>query len=784
VDEVRDDFVLQKDLVDLYLQPLEQHGDKQWRGEHIGKWLDAASSQWKYTKDSRIRELMDEAISRMLAVQAPNGWLGSYDEPYRFYQLNWNGLGRPSAWDTYYGWDLWCNFMSMEGLLKYHWAVTNENRALNAACRIGDLIIQTFGEGKQDLMLVPHDNGTGAMTLLLGFAHLYEASGEVRYLRFCEYMMCQFGRPGTLPIILAGTYGAEADRFPFSQEGAVVKHTETELILSGLCELYRITGEPALLATCRNVYDGGFAPFIQSLCFSGYTSPTIQFEVPRAVRQKVELCDTPAMLRWWAEMFRLTGEPRFLNAIERQVYNQLLAHRTLTGFCFPYMPSQHFDSPSGCQRRYGSLGPFDCCSSMGPVGFGDLPGWCYFTSRDGILVNFYEPSTVACNIGSVPVKLEQETDYPVDGSVKIGVNPEKPVTFDLQLRMPDWVAPELTPVPPLHRMERGQGEINGTPVLTSLIPLSIGWRGGNPSGYGVRVAVNGETWGLTPKPGTILSIKREWRPGDRVTLELPMTARVSCPVESAPGYCSIERGPLVLAMTERLNETGDGWCYAAPLLDDQGGLQLETIRLNDPAGQASVGWRMKSTSRFEILGDILQATNPVTLVPFSDAGVEGEPYVAAFPLPETLKSLPPRLGPGAYPDLGQIKSGASAYADSELNDETDASRAIDGNQTTAWRAASTPYPHWLEIKLPKRERVGRIIIRFGDRRDHPVDFRLLAAKSGGDLVEILAVKGCNLSDYYWAKIEPLETDSLRLVLEKSSGDSTDAPISEIAVSKE
>jgi hypothetical protein len=237
-------------------------------------------------------------------------------------------------------------------------------------------------------------------------------------------------------------------------------------------------------------------------------------------------------------------------------------------------------------------------------------------------------------------------------------------------------------------------------------------------------------------------------------------------------------------MTERFNETGDGWCYAAPLLDDQGSLQLETIRLNDPVGQASVGWRMKSTSRFEIWGDILQATNPVTLVPFSDAGVEGEPYVAAFPLPETLKSLPPGLGPRAYPDLGQIKRGASAHADSELNDETDATRAIDGNPATAWRAACTPYPHWLEIKLPKRARLGRIIIRFGDRRDHPVDFRLLAAKSGDALVEILAVKGCNLSDYYWAKIEPLETDSLRLVLEKSSGDSTDAPISEIAVSNE
>jgi len=191
---------------------LQQHGDKFWEAEHIGKWLDAACTMCKYTGDPRIRELMDEAVSGMIAAQAPNGWLGSYDEPYRYYQLNWNGLFKPTTWDTYYGWDLWCNFTSLEGLLKYHWATTNEIRALRAAQRIGDLVIETFGDGKQDISLVAHDNGAGAMTLLLGFAHLYEASGERRYLEFCRYLRSMYVPDDETCFVLYEAESAESAR--------------------------------------------------------------------------------------------------------------------------------------------------------------------------------------------------------------------------------------------------------------------------------------------------------------------------------------------------------------------------------------------------------------------------------------------------------------------------------------------------------------------------------------------------------------------------------------------
>src|SRR2546430_1583614 len=82
-DAIRAHFVLSKDIVPKYLEPLEKHNDNLWKAEHIGKWLDAASAVWKYSGDSKIRDLMDEAVRRMSAAQHTNGWLGSYPEGYR-----------------------------------------------------------------------------------------------------------------------------------------------------------------------------------------------------------------------------------------------------------------------------------------------------------------------------------------------------------------------------------------------------------------------------------------------------------------------------------------------------------------------------------------------------------------------------------------------------------------------------------------------------------------------------------------------------------------------------
>ena len=734
---VRTNFVLCRGIISTYLEPLEKGGDKFWNSEHIGKWLDTAASIWKNTGDLQIRRLMDEAVERIARAQKPNGYLGGYDEPHRFYQVNWNARSAPAAWDDdRHGWDLWCNFMSLEGLLKYHRLVPSDTRALETARRIGELIVTTFGEGKQDITLVPHDNGIGAMTSLLGAMHLYEETGDKQFLEFSEYIVRQFGRPNSMPIILFGAAGPQGDRFPFAANGAVVKHAETEIVLRGLCELYRMTGEDQLFATCSKVYQTGYAPLTQTMCLSGYGAVSPNVPLPRVVRQKVETCDIPPMLRWWVEMFRLSGDCRYLDAVEREVYNQLLAHRAPDGRAFEYMPCAHFDSPSGCTRKYCDLDHFSCCWSMGPVGFADVPSWCYFTDKDGFLVNFYEDSTLHGSFNGVPVQLSLATDYPLAGRVRITVQPQNPMEFTLKLRMPSWCS-------------------------------------------GATVRVNGRSSNVKPSPGTIFELRRLWRPQDQVALDLPMDARWIPSPAVAPGCGTIERGPLVLAMTQRFNNNGDGWSYAAPVIGGNGRLSLSPVQLKDSAGLATTAWRIGTLTRFDEHGKIVVRKTEATLVPFYQAGLEGEPYVAAFPLVLTLEHLPPHLLPEHAANIASASAGVVAAADSQSTTNAPA-LVCDGNASTCWCSSTNPFPHWVELRFPEPRAISRLIVHFADRKNHPVDFQLLARTGSSDFQSLGQVTGCNLSDYYWLKFPQRELDTLRLVIQSSSDpDITAAEISEI-----
>ncbi|MGC8834379.1 MAG: beta-L-arabinofuranosidase domain-containing protein, partial [Armatimonadota bacterium] len=109
-------------------------GTQAWIGEHVGKWLHAASITWAYTGDPSLRAKMDRVVNRLLRTQKPDGYLGTYLDK-----------------DRWTSWDVWVHKYVLIGLLSYY-ERTGEPRALDAARRIGDLLVSTFGPGKRDII--------------------------------------------------------------------------------------------------------------------------------------------------------------------------------------------------------------------------------------------------------------------------------------------------------------------------------------------------------------------------------------------------------------------------------------------------------------------------------------------------------------------------------------------------------------------------------------------------------------------------------------------------------
>src|SRR5438552_4107229 len=113
-------------------------GKQAWIGEHVGKWLHAATLAWANTGDPALRTKLDRVVHNLLATQQPDGYLGTYTPDKRF------GL-YPNA-----DWDVWVHKYDLIGLLTYY-RFTGDPAALAGARRAGDLLIATFGPGKKSI---------------------------------------------------------------------------------------------------------------------------------------------------------------------------------------------------------------------------------------------------------------------------------------------------------------------------------------------------------------------------------------------------------------------------------------------------------------------------------------------------------------------------------------------------------------------------------------------------------------------------------------------------------
>ena len=120
----------------------QRPGQQTWIGEHIGKFIDAATNAWAYTGDARLKAKLDRAVSDLLATQLDDGYLGTYLEPDRFKDYGDAGF-EPS--ESLPLWDVWAHKYNLLGLLNYYQR-TGFEPALAAARRIGDLLCRTYGD--------------------------------------------------------------------------------------------------------------------------------------------------------------------------------------------------------------------------------------------------------------------------------------------------------------------------------------------------------------------------------------------------------------------------------------------------------------------------------------------------------------------------------------------------------------------------------------------------------------------------------------------------------------
>jgi uncharacterized protein len=532
----------------------------QWAGEFVGKYLTAGVLVWRLHRDQRLHHQLQSVVAELISVQDESGYLGPYPRDQR---LTGKRIARERISDL---WDVWGHYNSMLGLLLWYQEVGDE-QALAACRRAADYICSRFLDAGETISAAgaPCQN----LAVIHGFCLLYQETSEERYLRMARAVEQAWQVPPAgdyLRLALAGV--------PFFQTPQT--HWESLHSVQAILALYEITGDAQ--------YRQAFEHIWRSL-LAGDRHNTGGFSSGESVTGNpfdpgvIETCCTVAWMALSVDMLRLTGDARIADELELSTLNATLGAQSPTGRWWTYnTPMDGVRRASAhdivFQSREGSP-ELNCCSVNGPRSLGILSEWAVMRDKDGLVLNYYGPSTFTLSLpGGQRVTLVQQTEYPLKGQVDITIQPEQATVFPLSLRIPAW-------------SHRTSVSINGEPVADII-------------------------------PGEYLLLKREWKPGDHIRMELDMSLRQWRGEREAEGKASFYRGPLLLAYDRRFNQ-----------------IDPDDLQAPDSAAEPEItAWTGPAPAPWLLLRWRDVAQRELYLCDFATAGAAGTPYRTWLPHPQ------------------------------------------------------------------------------------------------------------------------------------------------------
>jgi len=489
----------------------QQCGDYPFDDTDVYKAIEGASYSLMLRRDSALEAYLDSVIGLIAAAQESDGYL---------YSARTNNAERLHRW---FGDERWQNLESSHELYDAghlyeaaaaHYLATGKRNLLDVALKNADLIDRTFGPGK--LRKPP-----GHEVIEMGLVKLYRVTGEQRYLDLAKFFIDVRGRP-----LDGRTLGGEynQDHKPVVEQTEAVGHAvRAAYLYAGVADVAALTGARGYVHAVDRIWDDVVGRKLYVTGGIGATGGNEGFSEPYVLPNMSaynETCASIANVFWNHRMFLLHADARYVDVLERTLYNALLSGISLEGNTFFYpnpleSVGQHARTPwFGCA----------CCTGNVTRFIASVAGYVYAEAGDDLYVNLYAGSHATVAGGEVLVR--QETRYPWSGTVTLTVEPQGgPRRFALNLRIPGWARNE--PVPSdLYRY------LDDTPAPAPTL------------------RVNGEPVGLTLRKG-YARIDRTWQAGDTVVLELPMPVhRVVAldSVEADRGRVALQRGPIVYAV--------------------------------------------------------------------------------------------------------------------------------------------------------------------------------------------------------------------------------------------
>jgi DUF1680 family protein len=401
-----------------------------------------------------------------------------------------------------------------------HYQATGKKTLLNVAIRNADLICKVFGPKEGQIRNVP-----GHEEIELALVKLYRTTGDRKYLDMSKFFLDERGRYNGRTVHMHNnsvTY-CQDDKPVIEQtepHGHVVRAV---YLYSGMADIAALTGDGrysrAVDAIWNNIVSKRLY-LIGSMGVHGYLEGFGPDYVLPNLHAYNETCATVGTALLNLRLFLLHANAKYIDVLERNLYNGVLAGVSLNGDEFFYPNPLASD---GTNREHVRSPWFStaCCPSNIARFMPSVPGYVYAHTDDELYVNLFIGGNARLELGGQTVKITQKTDYPWDGRINITVSPDTPAVFSILLRIPGWACNQ--PVPgDLYSFMHGNSENATLKVNGKRIPITI------TKGYA--------------------RIRRRWKQGDDITLDIPMPVRriLAHPkVTDNAGLVAVQRGPIV-----------------------------------------------------------------------------------------------------------------------------------------------------------------------------------------------------------------------------------------------
>jgi len=518
------------------LMPGNHKGDP-FDDSDVFKVVEGAAFCLAVHPDPKLEAYTDALIDRIAAAQEPDGYLytartiNPENPPGRASKERWlnerGALGQGDSHELY-------NAGHMYEAAVAYFQATGKRKFLEVAIKHADLVAKNWGPGP-DQLKIP----SGHQEIEIGLVKLYRATGNQKYLDLSKFLLDCRGRYFDDPKAKRRPDPYYADHKPLIEQDDAVGHAvRTAYMLSSMADIAALTGDADYLRAVDRIWEnvvgkkmhltGGIGASPNGEAFGA------NYDLPNR-NAYLETCAAIANGLWNHRMFLLHGDAKYLDVLERVIYNGFLSGVGMTGDCFFYPNPLEADGVQKFNHGSNERAPwFGCsCCPVNVVRFvPSIAGFIYAARDQDLFVNLYIGGSARTEVAGTRVDLRQETRYPWNGKVILQVDPAQPASFAVNLRIPGWARNQ--PVPSnLYRYD------------DNLKPA-------------VKLAVNGKPEPLKLVKG-FARLERRWQAGDKVTLEMEMPVRkvVAHPeVKADANHFAIERGPVVYCVEKADNSKG------------------------------------------------------------------------------------------------------------------------------------------------------------------------------------------------------------------------------------